>query len=176
MYFQSSTFWWKPFYMPVRKWNQKGWRVSNFALSLVIFKWHHGSDGVKCCTIKFRLGTFLVYINIQINCARQCVCVLYLPSPHLPHPHPPPLHSPLPLLMWNMTTWTYQPDWPCMWKIFKFSVLFLWALRASFSALQIYVISSSSSSSNYSSLLYSAILCSHVVPNEWLNPFCSAYF
>ena len=33
--------------MPERKRRQKGLRVSNFALLLVVFKWHHGSEGVK---------------------------------------------------------------------------------------------------------------------------------
>ena len=31
----------------VQKIRQKQFRVSNFALFLVIFKWHHGSEGVK---------------------------------------------------------------------------------------------------------------------------------
>ena len=26
---------------------KKGWRVSNFALLLVVFKWHHGSEGIN---------------------------------------------------------------------------------------------------------------------------------
>ena len=30
----------------MRKRNQKGWRISNFALLLVVFKWHHGGEGV----------------------------------------------------------------------------------------------------------------------------------
>ena len=34
--------------MPVRRRRQKGLSVSHFALLLVIFKWHHGSEGVKC--------------------------------------------------------------------------------------------------------------------------------
>ena len=40
-------FWWKSFHMPVRKRRQKGWRVSDFALSLVVFKWHHGSGSER---------------------------------------------------------------------------------------------------------------------------------
>ena len=32
--------------MPVRKRRQKDWRVSDFALLLVGFKWYHGSEGV----------------------------------------------------------------------------------------------------------------------------------
>ena len=35
------------FHMPVWKRRQKGLRTSNFALLWVIFKWHHGSEGVK---------------------------------------------------------------------------------------------------------------------------------
>ena len=33
--------------MPERKGRQKGLRVSNLALFLDIFKWHHGSEGVN---------------------------------------------------------------------------------------------------------------------------------
>ena len=33
--------------MPVRKRKHKGLRVSNLAFLLVVFKWHHGSEGVK---------------------------------------------------------------------------------------------------------------------------------
>ena len=33
--------------MPVRKRRQKGLKVSNFALLLVVFNWHHGSEGVN---------------------------------------------------------------------------------------------------------------------------------
>ena len=29
--------------------NKKGFRVSDFALLMVVFKWHHGSEGVKLC-------------------------------------------------------------------------------------------------------------------------------
>ena len=38
-----------PFTCQVKR-RQKGSRVSNFALLLVIFKWHHGSEGVKKTT------------------------------------------------------------------------------------------------------------------------------
>ena len=31
----------------MRKRRQKDWMVSNFALLLVVFKWHHGSEGVN---------------------------------------------------------------------------------------------------------------------------------
>ena len=33
--------------MPVRKGEQKGLRVSDFALLMVVFKWHRGSEGVN---------------------------------------------------------------------------------------------------------------------------------
>ena len=46
-YFQCCAFWWKSVYMPVQKRRQKGWRVSNLVLLLVVFKWHHGREGVK---------------------------------------------------------------------------------------------------------------------------------
>ena len=38
-----------PFTYQVKR-RQKGSRVSNFALLLVVFKWHHGSEGVKKTT------------------------------------------------------------------------------------------------------------------------------
>ena len=41
------AFRWKSFYMPVRKRKQKGFSVSDFALLLVVFKRHHGSEGVN---------------------------------------------------------------------------------------------------------------------------------
>ena len=41
------AFWWRAFYMPVWKSRQKGLSVSNIALLLVVFKWHHGSEGVN---------------------------------------------------------------------------------------------------------------------------------
>ena len=47
VYFQFYAFWWRSFHMPVWKRRQKGLRVSNFALSWVVFKWHHGSEGVN---------------------------------------------------------------------------------------------------------------------------------
>ena len=37
----------KNFHMQVRKRKHKGLRVSGFALLVVVFKWHHGSEGVK---------------------------------------------------------------------------------------------------------------------------------
>ena len=45
--FQCYAFWWKSFHMPVRKRRRKGLWVSNFALLWVVFKWHHGNDGVN---------------------------------------------------------------------------------------------------------------------------------
>ena len=47
IYFQCHAFWWKSFRMPVRKRRQKELKVSDFALWLVVFKWHHGSEGVN---------------------------------------------------------------------------------------------------------------------------------
>ena len=38
--------------MPVWKRRQNGFRVSNFSLLMVVFKWHHGSEGVnKICFV-----------------------------------------------------------------------------------------------------------------------------
>ena len=47
IYFQCCVFQWKSFHMTVWKIRQKQFRVSDFALLLVIFKWHHGSEGVN---------------------------------------------------------------------------------------------------------------------------------
>ena len=47
IYFQCYAFSWKSFHVPVHKRQQKGIRVSNFTLLLVISKWHHGSEGVN---------------------------------------------------------------------------------------------------------------------------------
>ena len=43
----TCAFWWRSFHIPERRRKQKGLRVSNFALLLVVFKWHLGSEGVK---------------------------------------------------------------------------------------------------------------------------------
>ena len=47
IHFQCCAFWWRSFHMPVWKRTHKGLRVSNVALLWVVFKWHHGSKGVK---------------------------------------------------------------------------------------------------------------------------------
>ena len=47
IYFQCCVFQWKSFHMTEWKLRQKDFRVSNFALLLVIFKWHHVSEGVN---------------------------------------------------------------------------------------------------------------------------------
>ena len=46
IYVQCHVFWSNSFHMPVQKRKEKGLRVSDFALSLVVFKWRHGSEGV----------------------------------------------------------------------------------------------------------------------------------
>ena len=45
--FSMLWVWWKCFHRPVRKRRQKGLRVSSFLILLVVFKWYHGSEGVK---------------------------------------------------------------------------------------------------------------------------------
>ena len=55
IYFQWYVFWWKSFYMTEQKIRQKQLRVSDFALLLVIFKWHHGSEGVKDPVVHVRV-------------------------------------------------------------------------------------------------------------------------
>ena len=54
--FQCYGFWWKSFYIPVRKRSQKGLMVSDFAHLCVVFKWRHGSEGVKKREQKTCLG------------------------------------------------------------------------------------------------------------------------
>ena len=55
--------------MPVpRKRRQKGLRVSNFTLLLVVFKWHHGSEGIK-------LVLALFVILAKMNKLGCCACV-----------------------------------------------------------------------------------------------------
>ena len=44
--FHWYAFLWKSFHVPLRKRRQKGLKVSDFALLLVVFKWH-SSEGVK---------------------------------------------------------------------------------------------------------------------------------
>ena len=60
IYFQFNAFWWKSFYMPVQKRRPKGLRVSNFALLWVVFKWPHGSEGVKHTMNTHRVKPFIM--------------------------------------------------------------------------------------------------------------------
>ena len=64
--FQLYAFWWRAFHMPVWKRRQKGSRVWNFAFLLVVFKWHHGSEGVMVVTFLlfvFRLAELVSIIT-----------------------------------------------------------------------------------------------------------------
>ena len=61
--FQCYAFWWKSFHMPVRKRRRKDWRVSNFALIWVVFKWHHGSEGVNSVFQRWAHALQLVVID-----------------------------------------------------------------------------------------------------------------
>ena len=61
--------------MPVRKRKQKSLRISNFALSLVVFKWHHGNEGAKSFQIWHLSWSFSEWQsgkhgNVRVNCAR----------------------------------------------------------------------------------------------------------
>ena len=47
IYFQCCVFGWKSFHIPVWKRREKQLRFSNIVLLIVVFKWHHGSEGVK---------------------------------------------------------------------------------------------------------------------------------
>ena len=48
IYFQCLVFSWLSFHMLVqKKKKKKDLGVWNFALLLVVFKWHHGSEGVN---------------------------------------------------------------------------------------------------------------------------------
>ena len=46
IYFYRLALRWQIVHMPVRKRRQKCLKVANFALLLVVFKWHHDSEGV----------------------------------------------------------------------------------------------------------------------------------
>jgi len=59
--FQCNVFRWQSLHMPVgkKKTNSQGFQT-DFVLLLVIFKWHHGSEGVRyrcSCAIRQRNGT-----------------------------------------------------------------------------------------------------------------------
>ena len=60
-YFECCAFLWKSFHMPVWKRKRKGLRVSNFALLLVVFKRHPGSEAVKA--IGCRLAVFQPWLH-----------------------------------------------------------------------------------------------------------------
>ena len=47
IYFQCCALRWMSFHMPVQKWRQKSFKVLNFAVLLVGFKRHHGSEWVN---------------------------------------------------------------------------------------------------------------------------------
>ena len=53
--FNAMCFDENPFTCRCEKRRQKGLRVSNVALLLVVFKWHHGSEGVKIDSFVLRL-------------------------------------------------------------------------------------------------------------------------
>ena len=56
--------------MPVRKRRQTGLRLPDFALSLVVFKWHHGSEGVNCnfftCYTEHVLGNLVSLVQNRL--------------------------------------------------------------------------------------------------------------
>ena len=56
--------------MPVQK-KEKGLRVSDFALSLIVFKGHHGREGVKTPVTPFPTRACQIRSNVA--------CVLYVP-------------------------------------------------------------------------------------------------
>ena len=71
IYVQYCAFWWKSFYMLIGEEEEKGLRISNQTLLLVILRWH-GSERVNpyVCII--------TYIICHYVCVRmfRCVCVL----------------------------------------------------------------------------------------------------
>ena len=68
------------FQMTVRKIRQKQLMVSNFALSLIVFKWHHGSKGVESPSLS----------SLHLTCKRtfseenSCSQPLQMPSKQAP--------------------------------------------------------------------------------------------
>ena len=75
IYFECYAFWWKSFHVPVWK-KKKGLRVSNFALLWVIFKWNHGSEGVKlpyvCVCVHACSQKFVLIVLCSLLCNGLC--------------------------------------------------------------------------------------------------------
>ena len=79
---KDCTSLWKSFPMPVSKGKQRGLRVSNLALLLVVFKWHHGSEGVKSAetnrdAIVFFCRRLPFCFAGLCGCIRQSVCRIF---------------------------------------------------------------------------------------------------
>ena len=85
-------FWWKSFHNPVRKRKQKGRTVINFSLVLVVFKRHHGSEGVKkknvFVVVGFCFSIFVVGL-LFFCCFLSYAFTLYL----TPHQHMKSMHQ-----------------------------------------------------------------------------------
>ena len=84
----------------MRKRKQKGLRVYNFALLMVVFKWHHGSEGVNLASVCRQLGLGLS--NMWMLChdrkfSDHCVSGVLALAPLSPGSHT--LHLALLLLI-----------------------------------------------------------------------------
>ena len=63
-------------HMPVWSRRQKGLRALNFALLLVVFKWHRGSEGVNVISLRSLLGTpeHFIALNENVYLAQVWLC------------------------------------------------------------------------------------------------------
>ena len=99
IYFQCYAFWWKSFYllMPKKQKTKKQkktnvMKISKFALLWVVFKWHHGCEGVKATLKQF---TSISGIPPKLPpTPTPPLLPSSLPHPLLPPPPPPPPNPP----------------------------------------------------------------------------------
>ena len=76
-----SAFWWNSFHMPVRK-RKQGLKVSDFALLMIVFKWHHSSEGVKALvTVMVQLSSKWLSILENFYSAKPFAKPLSMASP-----------------------------------------------------------------------------------------------
>ena len=94
-------FQWKSFHMTVRKIRQKQFQVSNFVLLLLVFKLHHGSEGVT-----------------NTHHCRPCN-MLTEPSPWQKEEREGTNSTPCPLsqLLAPISHWRMKPPWQFEWVL-----------------------------------------------------------
>ena len=67
--FQWYALWWWALHMPMQKRRERGLWVSNFALSWVVCKWHHGSEGVNVFITR---ASLLLFYEFRCKLALKC--------------------------------------------------------------------------------------------------------